>query len=125
MKKTIKVQSIQPKTKSDGTALEGMTKKGGLWKIWAINDKYSYFAFANIQEDLDIKPDFEGKTIEFDLEEKTSQVGDKEFTNYTLSNPEEVDDVPSGDLEERFNKMAEYLEEKFSEILTAIEDIKR
>ncbi len=125
MEKKITVFSTKEKTKGDGTPIEGTTKKGGFWKLWSINDKYSFFVHAGNKDELDEKPALEGKTWVFDLEEQTNQVGDKEFTNYTVSNPREIIEEGGSDVNERFDKLAEYLDNKFNEILTAIEDTKR
>ena len=60
----LKVESVAPAMKKDGSLIYGTSQKGVKWQLYKINEKYSYFQHG------DKKPDFEiGKEYPFDLEE--------------------------------------------------------
>jgi hypothetical protein len=112
METTIKVHKVEEKLKKTGEKLEGVSPKGKFWKLWLINDKYSFFGFD------EKKPELEGKTWQFDLKEEKSG----NYTNYTISNPQEIisaggngDGIIADELvgiNERLDKLAEFLKEK-------------
>jgi len=69
----IKIEQVEPAKHKDGSNVEGVSKNGRHWKLWKINDKYSYFSEENC--DLGV-----GETYSCEVETKQ----DGKFTNYTI-----------------------------------------
>ena len=76
---TLKIESINPKLKKDGSTISG-NNKGRAWQIFQINDKYSFFQSGGGVPDLYI-----GETYDFILKTETTTKDDKQYINYTLS----------------------------------------
>lgn len=77
---TLKVESINPVIKKDGTKVEGMGKNGIKWQLFKFNGKYSYFHHGEGLPDYTL-----GVEYPFDLETKQ----DGQYTNYQISKPKE------------------------------------
>jgi len=77
---TLKVESIEPAKRKDGSPVEGMSQKGVHWQLFKFNKKYSYFHHGEGLPDYTL-----GKEYPFDLETKQ----DGQYTNYQISRPKE------------------------------------
>jgi len=76
---SLKVESIEPAKRKDGSPVEGISKKGVKWQLFKFNKKYSYFHHGEGLPDYTL-----GKEYPFDLETKQ----DGQYTNYQISRPE-------------------------------------
>lgn len=111
----IKVQTIEPVYKKDGTEVEGKSQYGK-WKLWRINKEYKFFGEPE-------KPDWEDKTIVARIE--LDDYGDK-----MIKEPREIirgdeGEIVDGDtlimdeiqkINDRLDKMSKYLKEQFDNI---------
>lgn len=74
----ITIHDIEPAKRKDGTEIKGTTKNGSEWKLFRINNKYSFFHYGEGEPDFKV-----GDSHDFILEEQQSGG----FTNYTISLP--------------------------------------
>lgn len=83
----IKIESVVPKLKKDGSQISGQSAKGQ-WAIWTVNGKYDYFSGAKLC--LEVGKSYNGET-------KTETKDG--FTNHSLNIKDmtpiiDVDDYP-------------------------------
>jgi hypothetical protein len=78
----ITIHSIEEARRKDGSEVSGVSKNGNAWKLYKINNKYSFFHFGEGEPEFDI-----GSSHDFVVEERQSG----EFVNYTISLPKKGD----------------------------------
>ncbi|MFW6173496.1 MAG: hypothetical protein ACOC5T_07120 [Elusimicrobiota bacterium] len=138
MKKTLKIKSVEPIKRKDGSEVAGIGKNGKKWQLYEVNGKYSWMVFG------ETVPDIVGKTITWDYKVEERESGGRTFENHIIENPDVViqEDAPEEtteegkmeklyekqkneslkmvldeieDTKERFTKLAKYLNKKFGE----------
>ena len=80
MPTNITINKIEQATKKDGTPVEGIGKNGTSWKVYKINNKYSYFHFGEGEPSLE-----QGQTYLFEIDVQKNASG---YTNYQLKRVE-------------------------------------